>query len=357
MAKLAASGQALTPGEGRDGLHFDGRVLDGLVGHTAPVAALLRAVESARFPQALIFSGPSGVGKRRVAIGLAQALVCEVSRRACGACGPCLRVAHGQSESLRVVEPQGVAIKVEQARETLSYLSLQKLGRARVVIFDQSHLMNPQAANALLKALEEPPENVHFIMVTSQASSLLATVRSRAQTIRFGPLTSSELKRVLGSLGERAKSVDDETAMAARGSVEQALLLLEESATSQEARTRMVDLLASPADAFPTGAITRLKEACSDRPAGLAAARCALEIGRSVARQALLGKAASEVPDLARDAAAAVLSSHRGLDASAGLALGDLALAAERDILGNVDRGLVFECLWLDWARLASQAV
>ena len=357
MAKVAAASQAPAAGQARDGLHFEGRVLTGLVGHESSVEALLRAAESERFPQALIFSGPSGIGKRRTAIGLAQALVCEVSRRACGACGPCLRVAHGQSESLRIVEPQGIAIKVEQARETLSYLSLQKIGRARVVIFDQAHLMNPQAANALLKALEEPPENVHFIMVTSQASSLLATVRSRAQTIRFGPLSTTELKRALASLGERAKSVDDETAIAARGSVEQALQLLEESAASQEARARMIDLLASPAGAFPTGAIARLKEACSDRPAGLAAARCALEIGRSIARQALLGKAASEVPDLARDSAAAVLSSHRGLDAGAGLALGDLALAAERDILGNVDRGLVFECLWLDWARLTTSVI
>ena len=309
---------------------FEGRILDRLVGHGETIDALLRAGERGRFPSALVFSGPNGVGKKMAALGLAQALVCERDRRACGACGPCLRVAHGQSEGLLLVEPTGVAIRVEQSRDVLQFLSLQKLGRARAVVIDRAHLLTAQAANALLKILEEPPPSVTFFLVTHQAPALLATIRSRCQTIRFASLASADLRRALAAVG--VVDVHPAELAAARGSVEEALRARAESETAGEVRAAVESLLQAPPEPFPTLGLARLKEACPDRPSGLLAMRWAQEHARALAHRGAASRGISQ-------------------EISQALKLAELALAAERDLSGNVDRGLVFENLWFDWAR------
>ena len=168
------------------------RILDSVKGHEQVIATLEQSLLSERFPSTSIFSGPSGVGKKLAALGFVQALACEmrtiVSAKACGSCGPCLRVETRQSEALHVVEPSGTQIKMEQAQEVLRFLNLQKLGRARAVIIDQAHLLNPQASNALLKSIEEPASGNYFFLITANPSALLPTIRSRSQVFRFAAL-------------------------------------------------------------------------------------------------------------------------------------------------------------------------
>jgi DNA polymerase-3 subunit delta' len=327
--------------EGRLRGRFEGRILDALVGHETVVAPLMRSIAGDRLTAATIFAGPSGVGKKMAALGLAQALVCERERRACGACGPCARMARGQSESLLLVEPQGVSIKVEQARDVLGFLSLRGLGRARVVVIDQAHAMNSQAANALLKVLEEPPPDAFFFLLTNQASALLPTIRSRAQMARFAPLSDSELARALALLGEAPLSAA--SLRQARGSVADALRQHEEGEAQSEAHAAVVQLLSAPVAPFPFGAIGRLREACADRASALFAARAAQEIARDLAHRAIRGGSAPE--------SAGVTVAHPQIALREAVALGGLALAAESDILGNVDRGLIFENLWFSWSR------
>ena len=93
--------------------------------------------------------------------------------KACGICGSCLRIAQGQSESMLEIRPDGQFIKVSQASEIINYLSLQQWGRARAVIIDDVQRMNMQAANSLLKTLEEPPERTYFFLLTINYSMLI----------------------------------------------------------------------------------------------------------------------------------------------------------------------------------------
>ncbi len=184
------------------------RIVETTQGHASAISKLMFLRESKRLPQSLAFVGPSGIGKKRVALVLAQALVCETASEGCGHCGPCLRIEKQQSESLIVVQPDPEyakpSIKVDDVRHVLEALSLAQIGAARIVIIDQAHLMNDQAANALLKSLEEPTENVYFILIANEIQQLLPTIRSRVQVIRFSNLTYDQVRSIKPNLPDWA---------------------------------------------------------------------------------------------------------------------------------------------------------
>ncbi|MCC7405197.1 MAG: AAA family ATPase [Bdellovibrionales bacterium] len=170
------------------------RLFEQIVGHGAVLERLLEAAARGRLSPTLLLVGAPGIGKTLVARALAQALVCDRTAQACGACPPCLRIGKGESESLLHVAPDGLQIKMEQAQEVLRFLNLQAWGKARIVLLEDAHLLNVQAANALLKSLEEPPEKTFFILTAINAQSVLATIRSRSQLVRLVPLSATEIK-------------------------------------------------------------------------------------------------------------------------------------------------------------------
>jgi len=196
-------------------------ILDQVRGQDKVIGYLLSAMKQKKLPHALLFVGPAGIGKKMVALGLTQALTCEnnADKRACGQCPKCQRVRNEQSESLHLVKAVGDTIKVEQTRDILQFTSLKSLGTAQVVIIDSAHLMTTQAANSLLKGLEEPPENTYFILVTSNLGTILPTIRSRSQVVRFSPLATQDIREMSGLDGwqlaasqgsmERAENLKD----------------------------------------------------------------------------------------------------------------------------------------------------
>ena len=167
-------------------------------GHRHLLELLARAVGRASLPQSLIFSGPERAGKRTTALALAQAVNCERpvawpdahGRDACGACNPCRRIARGVHADVLVVEPEDSgSIKIEQARDAIDRASYRPFeGRRRFVIIDNAHAMVAPAQDALLKTLEEPPSASVFVLVTSVPDTLMPTIRSRCQRLRFGPV-------------------------------------------------------------------------------------------------------------------------------------------------------------------------
>lgn len=169
------------------------RLLDQVVGHQEIISKMIQSFEAGRPGQTFLFVGPAGIGKKTVAIGLAQALMCPRSPRACGECPSCLRLAHGHHEGLLQIQPNGPQIKIEQAKEIIEFLSLQSLGGNRVIIIDQAQNLNPQAGNSLLKTLEEPPEGTFFFMIAPSVSGLMQTLRSRSRVVQFHPLTAEQL--------------------------------------------------------------------------------------------------------------------------------------------------------------------
>ena len=192
---------------------------------------LAGAVRRDSLPPALLFSGPEGVGKRRVAIALAQALNCPAASAhgaleidACGVCPTCQRIARGVHPDVHIVEPGEIGnIKVDQVRDVVDRAGYRPFeGRRRVVIIDQADALIAQAQNALLKTLEEPPAGSVFLLVTARPDVLLPTVRSRCPQLRFQPLADDEVAAALVAAG-RSQDEARPLAAAAEGSIGRAL--------------------------------------------------------------------------------------------------------------------------------------
>ena len=177
-----------------------------VIGHRRLVALLSRAVARETVPPALLLAGPAGVGKRRVAMALAQTLNClatvsapGIERDACGECATCRRIARGTHPDVIIVEPGDMgSIKIETVREVIDRAQYRPFeGRRRAVIIDDADALVPAAQNALLKTLEEPPSASVFVLVSAMPDALLPTVRSRCPRLRFGPLAPGEIAALL----------------------------------------------------------------------------------------------------------------------------------------------------------------
>ncbi len=146
--------------------------------------ALMGANKRGHLAHALLFSGASAEINRKMALGFAQVISCEAAQKPCGNCGGCRRIELEQSENLILISPEPNVIKIEKIRELRETLSLQSWRGRRVVVIEQAHTLNPQAANALLKSLEEPPDATYFFLLTTHERSLMPTIRSRSQVVR-----------------------------------------------------------------------------------------------------------------------------------------------------------------------------
>lgn len=152
---------------------------------------LWQSVQAGRLPHALLLAGMAGTGKYAFAIHAAQAMLCQgVSSvgDACGTCHHCRLVITQAHPNIYYVTPEkdGHAIKVDQIRELSEFVQQSSLkGEYRFVMINPAHSMNINAANALLKTLEEPSSGAVIILISDQISHLPATIRSRCQRILF----------------------------------------------------------------------------------------------------------------------------------------------------------------------------
>jgi DNA polymerase III subunit delta' len=176
-------------------------LLDGIVGH-GPVGALLER-EAARPAQAYLFVGPSNVGKGTVARRFAATLVCPLRGNHEGVCETCRRVVSGNHPDVTIVRPDGASsLSVDQAREVIARAPLAPVEADRkVIVFDEAGLMTEQAANAMLKTLEEPTLSTVFVLVAESEFDLPATVVSRCRTVQFGRLREVDLVDALIARG------------------------------------------------------------------------------------------------------------------------------------------------------------
>ena len=177
-----------------------------IVGHRRLISLLSRAVARDTVPPSLILAGPAGVGKRRTALAVAEAINClqpqttaDLERDACGACAACRRIVRGVHPDVIVIEPgDSGSIKIEQVRDVIDRAGYRPFeGRRRVVIVDDADAMVAPAQSALLKTLEEPPSASLFLLVSSMPDSLLPTVQSRCPRLRFGALSPGEVADAL----------------------------------------------------------------------------------------------------------------------------------------------------------------
>jgi len=170
---------------------------DSIIGHERQKNILRRALKNKRVAHAYLFEGPDGVGKRLVALALARALLCQ-TRQGCGDCAPCRKVDHNNHPDIHLLDAEGATIKIDQVRALQQQLALRPLeGEYRICLIDGAQQLNPAAANALLKTLEEPQPNTVIILLSSQPEALLTTIRSRCQRLPFQRVPKQRLTEIL----------------------------------------------------------------------------------------------------------------------------------------------------------------
>ncbi len=206
-----------------------------VIGHRRLTALISRAIDRESLPPTLLFAGPSGVGKWKVALATAQALNCLEPVRdqgglpfdACGRCRACDRITRGVHVDVITLEPDDRAsIKIDVVRDVLSRTGYKPFeGKRRAVLIREADTLEPAAQNSLLKNLEEPPPGTVFILTTAVPDALLGTVRSRCMRLRFGRLTAADVELALVRDHGQSELEAREAAPLADGSIGQALAL------------------------------------------------------------------------------------------------------------------------------------
>jgi DNA polymerase-3 subunit delta' len=253
-----------------------------LVGNDHVKLTFGRLIGKGRVPNSLLFAGDDGVGKRTFAIELIRSLLCHDAEKAdpCGVCSACIRAATFQMPKpddkdafkrvifsdhpdVGMVVAQNRTIAVDAIRHLESEANYRPYEAAnRFFIIDNADKMNDPAANALLKTLEEPPEGAHIFLITSRPDSLLPTIRSRCQTIRFSPVDSTEIEKYL--IEQRAFTHDEArlAARCSRGSIGRAVSINVEK--FRKLRERMLTVITNAIETHDLAGLLRISEEMND---------------------------------------------------------------------------------------------
>ena len=178
-----------------------------IVGQTRVVTLLQRSLEKDSLAHAYLLVGPPHVGKMTLALSLAQALNCQSAERPCGECASCQKIASSNHADVQVIglaqnenSTEAKLISTDQVKEMQHAASLPPFeGRYKIFIIEDAELLSTEAANRMLKTLEEPTGNIVFILLTINDGLLPETVVSRCQRLELAPLATAEVESVLVS--------------------------------------------------------------------------------------------------------------------------------------------------------------
>jgi DNA polymerase III subunit delta' len=334
-----------------------------LIGQDRALGHLRSALARGALHHAYLFGGPEGVGKATAARLLAQAGNCDAAEpdRPCGACRPCRKIARGTHPDVlalseeRVMAKQGrwepkggrtpsKDIVVDQIRDLVDHrLALRRFeGRRRFVVIDPAEAMNPQAQNALLKSLEEPPPDTTFVLVAASPDALLPTIRSRCARVAFAPLQDALVAHRLEEEGHEPEAARVAAALAG-GSLGRALALDPEALRARE------EAVAAAAALDPDDASTWIAFA-RDQGSDREAARETCQLLQIWLRDVLAVQAAGASAPLALgDLAAHTRAAAAALDPAAAGRRIALARDAVEALKQNASPMLALERMLIGW--------
>jgi DNA polymerase III subunit delta' len=253
-----------------------------LIGNNQAKEFLFRMLEAGRLPGAMLFAGPEGIGKKQFALEVAKSVLCENTEifGSCGRCSVCQRVDRftfptsekkddyekvfiGDHADVGQVVPFRRTILVDAIRDLEREANFRPYeGKARFFIVDDADKMNPAASNALLKTLEEPPPTTHIFLLTSRFDSLLPTIKSRCQILRFQPISTPEIEGYLLNTKEFSPEDAALAARISRGSLGRALAIGGEDL--RQRREAMMEVLEAQTSAPSRAVLLRAAEEMGD---------------------------------------------------------------------------------------------
>jgi DNA polymerase-3 subunit delta' len=329
------------------------------------VDELRAAARSGRFPHALLFVGPEGVGKRTFALRLARALLCEERPEAdlepCDACDACAQAAAGSHPDLltagRPEDKQELPIAV--IRDLCDEFGLKPArGGRKVAIVDDVDSMNEEAANAFLKTLEEPPPGAVLILLGTSAERQLETVVSRCQVVRFDPLGVEDLAEALLERGVATEPAEAlRLATLADGSIGRAVGLADPDLGRY--RRDLIDGLAAEGGIDPAEQVKRLdafaKQAGKESAAQRRRVRLMLwELSR-LFRGVLWQTAGLEPPSPDPDDRRAIARLAERLEPEEVFILAERTMEADFHVQRSLYMPLVLESLFHDLAKVVNR--
>ncbi|MDO8746231.1 MAG: DNA polymerase III subunit delta' [Thermodesulfovibrionales bacterium] len=184
-----------------------------IIGQKKAINILLGTMARNRIPSAYLFAGESGIGKKFTAINLAKALNCLKPKTpidCCDECPSCKKIDSRTHPDFLMAAPEKGEIRVDEIRTIEAVISLAPYeGKRKVVIVDDAETMNPSAANAFLKTLEEPPPQSIIILISASPDRLPETIRSRCSRINFSPLAPEQCKEVIRAIDNQDTELTD----------------------------------------------------------------------------------------------------------------------------------------------------
>lgn len=215
-----------------------------IIDHKSAIKILQKQIKSSRVSHAYLFTGKEGVGKKRLAIQFAKALFCrEIVADSCDSCITCRKIEHSNHPDLKNIEidDDSRQLKIDQMREMQKELVYKPYeGQRKIYIINDADRMTSQAANSLLKTLEEPPSYATIVLLAEDVNKILPTVFSRCQHIKLSVISRDKIKEFLLREGIKKEKVELLSRLA-NGSPGRALKL----STDEELFARRKEVLTS----------------------------------------------------------------------------------------------------------------
>ncbi len=200
-------------------------MFQGILGNDKIKKELINSVNLNKYSHSYLFLGISGIGKKLIAREFAKMILCESEEKYCGKCKSCIEFDTNNNPDFQEIEPDGNNVKIEQIREMQKKIVEQPIiSNKKVYIIDDADLMTREAQNCLLKTLEEPPEFANIILIGSNESNFLSTIKSRCTTIKFGEIPNEEIRQYIKNKYD-LQEISDSIIKASNGSIGKAEIL------------------------------------------------------------------------------------------------------------------------------------
>ena len=200
-------------------------MFDKILGNDKIKKELIGSINNEKYSHSYLFLGISGIGKKMIAKEFAKMILCGGEKKYCNKCKSCIEFSSGNNPDFAEINPDGNNVKIEQIRELQrKIVEPPIISNKKVYIIDEADSMTKEAQNCLLKTLEEPPEFAVIILIGSNESNFLSTIKSRCTIIKFNSIPSEQVKNYIEQKYD-IHPISENIILASEGSIGKAEIL------------------------------------------------------------------------------------------------------------------------------------